>query len=60
MTTPYDKIDADVTGRNKEPTEEMVRAGVREYLSYDGRFEEDYDAVVVRIWKAMKAASIKI
>jgi hypothetical protein len=43
----------DVTGRCKdEPTPEMINSGVLAYLSYDGRFE-DYEDVVLRIWRAM-------
>jgi hypothetical protein len=49
-------VDSDVTGRS-EITPEMIAAGVREFLSYDGRFE-DYEDVVIRIWNAMNTARI--
>lgn len=42
----------------EELTKDMINAGVLEYLSYDGRFE-DYDDVVIRIWNAMNAAKSK-
>jgi hypothetical protein len=56
MTTPTDDMLAnDVTGR---ATPEMIAAGVKEYFTFDARFE-DADEVVERIWKAMIAASPK-
>lgn len=52
MTTPAnDKLKFDVTGR-KLPTAEMLRAGVREFYSFDERFEDAED-VVARIWAVM-------
>jgi hypothetical protein len=56
MKTPTgDKHESDVTGRI---TPEMIRAGVKEFLTFDARFE-DADEVIERIWKAMIAASSK-
>ena len=53
MLPSEDKLD--VTCRL---TPEMIRAGVREFFTFDARFE-DADEVVERIWKAMIAASPK-
>ena len=57
MTPMNDKVEDDVTGRT-DPTPEMVRVGVKEFYSFDERFEEASD-VIVRIWRAMKTAAVK-
>ena len=50
-----DTKSKDVTGRITL-TPEMIAAGVREYFTFDARFE-DVEEVVERIWRAMIAAS---
>ena len=41
-----------------EITEEMMKAGRREILSFDRRYESDEDAVM-RIYRAMRMAEIQ-
>ena len=53
------RIEPDVTGQTPEITDEMINAGVLEYLSFDARFE-DYEDVVARIWKAMETAKSEV
>jgi hypothetical protein len=42
----------EVTGRRTEITDEIMRAGIDAFYSYDARFDDVEDAIR-RIWEAM-------